>query len=83
MEVEISKDMTAPKITYGPEAHFSAKARRKKEECTVGINLTVTKEGTTRDMLVTDSCPDLDANAMKDGQPVAVRVTIQVGFTIY
>lgn len=93
--IEIGKDVTAPVIIYGPEAEFSDKARRKKEECTVNINVTVTKEGGVRDVLLIDSCPDLDANAlrtvktyrfkpaMKNGQPVAVHVMIEVGFRIY
>jgi TonB family protein len=89
------KGVTPPVVVYSPEAKFSDKARRKKEACALTISLTVTKEGTVRDMLLVNSCPDLDANAlkavgtyrftpaMKDGQPVAVRIRIEVGFTIY
>jgi len=89
------KGVTAPVVIYGPEAEYSGKARQKKEECTLGIGVTVTKEGTVRDEHLLDSCPDLDANALKavgtyrfkpsmlDGKPVAVRVTIEVGFRIY
>jgi TonB family protein len=82
-------------VIYGPAAEFSDKARRKKEECRVDISVVVTKEGTVRDVLLVNSCPDLDANALKavrtyrfkpatrNGQPVAVQVTIEVAFTIY
>lgn len=93
--LNVAKDVTAPVIIYGPEASYSAAARRRKETCMVGISIVVTKEGTVSNELLTDSCKDLDANAlktvatyrfkpaMKDGHPVAVRVEVEVGFTIY
>lgn len=92
--MNIGKDITPPVAIYTPEAEYSNAARRRWENCTVGINIIVTKEGKVGDELLTDSCPDLDANAlqavqmyrfkpaMKDGQPVAVRIQIEVGFTI-
>jgi TonB family protein len=93
--VEVGQDVSAPTLIYSPEANYTDAARRKKEACTVSISVVVTQEGTVRDALVTDSCPDLDASALKtvktyrfkpamrDGKPVAVRVMVQVGFTIY
>lgn len=89
-------NITAPALIYGPAAHFSDAARRKRQQCNLDINLVVTKEGTVRNAHIVKSCgKDFDPNALKtvktyrfkpatkDGQPVEVVVTVQVGFTIY
>jgi len=85
-----------PILTYGPEAQFSDAARRKREQCAIDIKLVVTKEGKVRNAHIVKSCgKNFDPNALKtvktyrfnpatkDGQPVEVAVTVQVGFTIY
>ena len=88
--------VSAPVLIYGPEAKYPESGRKKKQTAQVTVKVIVTKEGTVRDAHVTESCgPDFDAPALKaintyrfkpamqDGEPVAVRLMVVVGFTIY
>jgi TonB family protein len=90
------KGMTHPNLVYHPNPEYSGKARLKKVQGTVGISMIVTAEGTVRDPVVTTSLDkDLDKKALecvskwrldpatKDGQPVAMRISVQVNFHLY
>jgi TonB family protein len=92
----IARGMSAPKKISGPEPEFTNKARRAKLQGTVTLKVIVTAEGTTRDITVEKSLdPGLDQKAidavskwkfepaMKDGQPVAVQIYVQVDFKLY
>jgi TonB family protein len=92
----IGKGMTHPNLVYHPNPEYADKARLKKIQGTVGISMIVTAEGTVRDSVVTTSLDkDLDKKALecvskwrfdpatKDGQPVAMRISVQVNFHLY
>jgi TonB family protein len=85
-----------PSPTYSEEAKYSEEARRKKINGTVTISTLVTAEGLPTDLRVEKSLGHgLDEKALeaigqyrfrpaiKDGKPVAARITIQVQFRIY
>ncbi len=88
--------VSIPKMIYGPEPAYTDKARKKKLQGVVILQIIVTAEGTTRGVTVQKSLsPDLDESAimavskwkfepaMKDGQPVAVQIAVEVNFHLY
>jgi TonB family protein len=87
--------ITAPKGVYMPEPEYTDQARRKKINGTVLLSMVVAADGTVRDPAVTRSLDKgLDKQAIetvkkwkfepatKDGQPVAVRIDVEVSFRI-
>lgn len=93
---QVGGGVSAPVILYGPEAPFSDEARRAKYQSDVSVDIVVGADGLVHAArLVRDPGMGLGESAlntvktyrfkpsMKDGKPVAVRVTVEVGFTIY
>ena len=87
--------VTAPKPLYHPEPEYTDKARKKKIRGSVVLSVVVTPEGTVRDAKVTTSLEkSLDQQALnavslwkfqpatEDGQPVPVRIAVEVSFNI-
>lgn len=87
---------TAPTLTYGPEAEFTDEARRAKYQADVDVYVLVGPDGLVKSARVLrDPGMGLGQSAlttvktyrfkpaMNAGKPVAVWVTVQVGFTIY
>ncbi|HXB61877.1 MAG TPA: energy transducer TonB [Acidobacteriaceae bacterium] len=93
---QVGGGVSAPEIIYGPEAPFTDEARRAKYQGDVNVDIIVGTDGLVKFARVTrDPGMGLGQSAldtvktykfkpsMKDGKPVAVRVTVEVGFTIY
>ena len=91
-----SRGVSNPKVVYAPSPAYRDKSRKAKVQGTVILEIVVTAEGTTRDITLKKSLsPDLDQSAietvgkwkfepaMKDGQPVAVRMAVEVSFRLY
>jgi TonB family protein len=91
-----SRGVSNPKAIYAPSPAYGEKSRKKKLQGTVILQIVVTAQGTARDITVQKSLsPDLDQSAvntvskwkfepaMKDGQPVAVRISVEVSFKLY
>jgi protein TonB len=89
-------DMTMPKPVYEPSPEYAERPRKKKLQGVVLLSMIVTPEGTVRDPQVTRSLDkDLDKKALecvskwkfepatKDGQPVAMRIAVEVNFHLY
>jgi len=85
--------VTAPRVTYQTEPEFSDQARRDKVQGVVVLTLVVTPDGTPTDIKVTHPLGSgLDETAVeavkqwrfkpgtKDGNPVAVRITVETDF---
>lgn len=88
--------MTMPKPVYEPSPEYAERPRKKKLQGVVLLSMIVTPEGTVRDPQVTRSLDkDLDKKALecvskwkfdpatKDGQPVAMRIAVEVNFHLY
>jgi protein TonB len=89
--------VSAPKCVYCPAAEFTNKARKDKLAGTVTLAVIVNADGTVRDISVTKGLGDgLDESAVKtvkkwefkpatdrDGNPVPVKVAVQVSFHLY
>jgi TonB family protein len=86
---------TPPKAIHTPEAEFSDEARRGKFEGVVIVSLVVTEEGLPADLrLVRSAGHGLDEKAleavsqyrfqpaMRNGQPVAVRISVEISFRL-
>jgi len=87
--------VTAPKAIYTPTPEYSEKARRKKIQGVVVVNMLVAPDGTVRDVKIVKSLEEsLDKQAIaavstwkfnpatKDGAPVAVRIPVEVSFNL-
>ena len=87
--------MTPPHMTYSPEPEFSDLARKKKFQGTCVLELVVGADGKPRDVRVTRPLGlGLDEQAVKavkkwefeparkDGQPIAVKMHIEVSFRL-
>ncbi len=87
--------MTPPHMTYSPEPEFSDLARKKKFQGTCLLELVVGADGKPRDVRVTRPLGlGLDEQAVKavkkwefeparkDGQPIAVKMHIEVSFRL-
>jgi len=93
---KIGNGVSAPKLIYGPPASYTPEARRVQFNGDVLIRCTVDTDGSVRDAEVVQD-PGLGLAesalttvktyrfqpAMKDGKPVPVQITVQVGFTIH
>jgi periplasmic protein TonB len=88
--------VSAPRAIYDPDPEYSEEARKAKYQGTVLLWLIVGADGKPRDIRVQHSLGmGLDERAidavrqwkfepaMKDGQPVAVQVNIEVSFRLY
>jgi TonB family protein len=89
--------VSAPKCVYCPPAEYTNKARKDKLAGTVTLMVIVTADGTVRDISVKKALGDgLDESAVKtvkkwefkpamdrDGNPVPVKVAVQVSFHLY
>jgi TonB family protein len=85
-----------PIATYAPNASYSEEARRKKIQGVVMVSLLVTEDGLPTDIRVEKSAGyGLDEKAvesvsqykfkpaLKDGAPIAARITVEVSFRLY
>jgi TonB family protein len=90
------KGMTAPKAVYQPAPEYADGPRRKKIQGDVLVSMIVNADGKVRDTQVVHGLDkDLDRKALecvnkwkfdpatKDGQPVAMRLIVQVNFHLY
>jgi TonB family protein len=90
---EIANGVTNPRPTYQPMPEYDQDSRKKRVQGTVVLSMIVTKEGGTRRITVERSLsPNLDAQAIKavsqwrfspatkDGEPVAVKMNVEVSF---
>ena len=90
------KGMTAPKAVYQPSPEYADGPRRKKIQGAVLVSMIVNADGKVRDTQVLHGLDkDLDQKALecvnqwkfepatKDGQPVAMRLIVQVNFHLY
>jgi protein TonB len=90
------KGMTFPKPVHQTEPEYADRPRRKKIQGTVLLSMIVNADGTVRDPQVTRSLDkDLDKKAVecvgkwkfdpatKDGQPVAMRLVVEINFHLY
>jgi periplasmic protein TonB len=88
--------VSAPRPLYDPDPEYSEEARKAKYQGSVVLDVTVAADGRPRDLRVVRSLGmGLDERAleavrrwrfdpaMKDGRPVAVRVSIEVAFRLY
>jgi TonB family protein len=86
----------APKQTYAPGPEYTDRARKKKLQGTVVLEMVVTPEGNVDDVKVIHGFdPDMDQKAVdtvrqwrfdpgtRDGKPVAVQLSVEVSFRLY
>jgi TonB family protein len=89
-------NVTMPHAIFVPDPEYSEQARKKKIQGTVVVSLTVTVDGTTRDIKVVKGVGyGLDEKAvaavsrwrfspaLKDGQPIEKEITAEVAFRLY
>jgi TonB family protein len=92
----IGGGVSAPRATYAPDPEYSEQARKAKYQGTVILWAVIGADGRARDIHVARSLGmGLDRKAieavrkwrfepaMKDGQPVAVQINIEVSFRLY
>jgi len=90
------RGVSAPRATYQPDPEYSEKARQVGYEGTCVLELVVDAEGMPRDIKVVRAVGlGLDDKAleavrrwrftpaMKDGEPVAVRINVETSFHLY
>jgi TonB family protein len=90
------KGLTPPKATYTVPADYSEKARKARVQGVVGLRVIITSEGKIGDVTIVKKLnPDLDEKAVeavhkwkfkpaiKDGQPVAVQINVNMQFALY
>jgi periplasmic protein TonB len=88
--------VSAPRPIYAPDPEYSEEARKAKFQGTVVLWMIVTPEGRAQDIHVMRSAGmGLDERALeavrtwrfeparKDGQPVAVQISVEVSFRLY
>jgi periplasmic protein TonB len=93
---QLGDGITPPRPTYAPDPEYSDKARKKKLNGTVILSFVVGADGLPRDIKIKKGLSsDLDKNAteclkkwkftpgMKDGQPVAVALDVEMTFRVY
>ncbi len=93
---EVKNGVLPPRATYTPEPEFSAAARKARFQGTVIVQIVIDKRGNvTRIKLERGAGYGLDENAMeavkvwrftpatKDGQPVPIKMKIEVSFNLY
>jgi TonB family protein len=88
--------VTAPRTIYAPDPQYPEKERKARHRGTVVVELVVDTEGSTRNVTVIrplgrdfdQAAVDAVRNwkfspATRDGQPVAVRIKVEVSFRLY
>jgi TonB family protein len=93
---EPEHNVTMPHAIFVPDPEYSEQARKKKINGTVVVSLTVTVDGTTRDIKVVKGAGyGLDEKAveavsrwkfspaLRDGQPIEKEITAEVAFHLY
>jgi periplasmic protein TonB len=92
---KVGHGVSVPKAIYQPDPEYSEKARKKKFQGVCVLSLVVGADGKTRDIKVVRPLGmGLDEQAikavtqwkfepaLKDGQPVAVQIAVEVNFRI-
>ena len=92
---EVGGSVKPPRQIYGPGPEYTTKARKEHQRGVVVLKMVVGADGLTRDITVVHSLsPELDgaatvavkkwkfAPATKDGEPVAVRINVEVSFNL-
>jgi TonB family protein len=87
--------VTVPRVTYSPDPKYPKQARKAHKEGVVVLSVVVGGDGRTRDIkVVRGLSPELDeaamdavkewkfAPAMKEGNPVAVQIKIEINFRL-
>jgi TonB family protein len=93
---QLGKDVTLPKATYDPEPEYSEQARRDKYMSVVQVAGTVDLQGSFTDICLTQAAgAGLDEKALetvrtwkfeaatREGQPIPVRILVEVSFRLY
>ena len=93
---EVGGDVKAPRQTYAPGPEYADKARKQHQRGVVTLKLIVGVSGRTRDIKIVNSLSkELDGAAMdavkqwkfapatKDGEPVAVHLSVEVSFNLF
>jgi protein TonB len=93
---EVGNGVMAPKPVSVPNPEYTERARKKKLNGSVVVEMIVTPEGKVRDLKIAKSLDkDLDKQALaavstwkfepatKDGKPVAVHLKAEVDFRLY
>jgi TonB family protein len=88
--------VTPPHVIFAPGPEYSEQARRKKIEGVVTLSVTVTTDGTTRDIKIQKGLGyGLDEKAvevvsrwkfkpaLKDGEPIDKEIAVEVNFRLY
>jgi TonB family protein len=92
---QVRDGISAPRTIYTPEPEYTKRARRAKQQGLVVLWLVVGADGLPHDVRVARSlAPDLDKQAvaaiqrwrfkpaLKNGEPVAVQINIEVNFKL-
>ena len=92
----VKEGVLAPKLTYDPEPEYSEQGRRAKYQSDVHLAGTVDPQGAFTDVCVSEAAGEgLDENAVESvrrwkfepatmkGEPVAVRINVEVTFRLY
>lgn len=92
----VGHGVSAPRTTYAPNPPYTDKARKAKYQGVCLLSLIVDTEGTVRDIKIMRALGEgLDINAidtvkqwrfdpaMRDGEPVAVSIDVEVSFHLY
>jgi protein TonB len=95
-EAEPSHGVTPPRIIRSVDVEYDKASRKEKVQGKVVLTLVVAKSGEPRDIKITKSLnPALDEKAieavskwrfnpgMKNGEPVSVRINLEVNFRLY
>jgi TonB family protein len=90
------RNLTMPHATFAPNPEYTEQARKKKIKGTVVLSLTVTVDGTTRDIKVVKGVGyGLDEKAveavsrwkfspaLKDGQSIEKEISVEVAFSLF
>jgi TonB family protein len=90
------RNVTPPRAIFMPDPEFSREARKKKIEGVVVLSVTVTADGTTRDIKIQKGLGyGLDEKAveavsrwkfkpaLKDGEPIDKEINVEVNFHLY
>jgi periplasmic protein TonB len=94
---QVGKGVTAPRVKFSPDPEYTDAERRRRTQGVVAPSVIVTKDGRTADIKVTSSFVTRDMEdeaikavsrwkfepATKDGEPVTVRIAIQIMFHLY
>jgi periplasmic protein TonB len=87
--------VSLPRVTKQVSVHYTSRTMREKMQGTITLKCVVSSEGTTRNVEIVNRLDwELDDNAVaalkqwkfepgqRDGKPVAVRITVDMTFTL-